>query len=89
MIVEEGKKVGIICVDPTSPLTGGALLGDRIRMKQHYLFRYARIYDCYRYAHRIISKDTNWIAHGSFVISYCARRSEILLEIFHFGYYDD
>ncbi|MHA1884218.1 MAG: methylmalonyl Co-A mutase-associated GTPase MeaB [Promethearchaeota archaeon] len=34
--IEEGKKVGIICVDPTSPLTGGALLGDRIRMKQHF-----------------------------------------------------
>ena len=32
--VDLGKKVGIICVDPTSPLTGGALLGDRIRMKQ-------------------------------------------------------
>src|SRR5262249_19761210 len=27
-----GKKVGIIAVDPSSPLTGGALLGDRIRM---------------------------------------------------------
>ena len=35
-IVEEGKNVGIICVDPTSPLSGGALLGDRIRMKQNY-----------------------------------------------------
>jgi LAO/AO transport system kinase len=34
--VEQSKKVGIICVDPTSPLTGGALLGDRIRMKQHF-----------------------------------------------------
>lgn len=34
--VELGKKVGIVCVDPTSPLTGGALLGDRIRMKQHF-----------------------------------------------------
>ena len=34
--VDEGKKVGITCVDPTSPLTGGALLGDRIRMKQHF-----------------------------------------------------
>ncbi|MHA1894636.1 MAG: methylmalonyl Co-A mutase-associated GTPase MeaB, partial [Candidatus Helarchaeota archaeon] len=32
----EGKKVGIICVDPTSPLTGGAILGDRIRMKKHF-----------------------------------------------------
>jgi len=28
----QGKKVGIIAVDPTSPFTGGALLGDRIRM---------------------------------------------------------
>ncbi len=28
--------VGIIAVDPTSPFTGGALLGDRIRMEQHY-----------------------------------------------------
>jgi len=29
---EEGKTVGIIAVDPTSPFTGGAILGDRIRM---------------------------------------------------------
>jgi len=29
-----GKKVGIIAVDPTSPFTGGALLGDRVRMNQ-------------------------------------------------------
>jgi GTPase len=28
----KGKKVGIIAVDPTSPFTGGALLGDRVRM---------------------------------------------------------
>ena len=34
--VDLGKKIGIICVDPSSPLTGGALLGDRIRMKQHF-----------------------------------------------------
>ncbi len=27
-----GKRVGVVAVDPTSPLTGGALLGDRIRM---------------------------------------------------------
>ncbi len=31
----EGKKVGIIAVDPTSPFTGGAILGDRIRMQEH------------------------------------------------------
>jgi len=28
-----GESVGILCVDPTSPFTGGALLGDRIRMQ--------------------------------------------------------
>jgi len=32
-------KVGIIAVDPTSPISGGALLGDRIRMQQHALDR--------------------------------------------------
>jgi len=31
---KENKKVGIIAVDPTSPFTGGALLGDRIRMNE-------------------------------------------------------
>lgn len=29
-----GKKVGVVAVDPTSPFTGGALLGDRIRMQE-------------------------------------------------------
>jgi LAO/AO transport system kinase len=29
-----GKRVGIVAVDPTSPFTGGALLGDRIRMEE-------------------------------------------------------
>ncbi len=31
------KSVGIVCVDPSSPFTGGALLGDRIRMQEHTL----------------------------------------------------
>src|SRR2546428_312170 len=31
----EGKTVGIIAVDPTSPYSGGAILGDRIRMQSH------------------------------------------------------
>lgn len=31
------KTVGIVCVDPSSPFTGGALLGDRIRMQGHAL----------------------------------------------------
>ncbi len=30
-----GKKVGIVAIDPTSPFTGGAILGDRIRMNRH------------------------------------------------------
>ena len=32
----QNKTVAIIAVDPSSALTGGALLGDRIRMKKHY-----------------------------------------------------
>jgi len=32
---KEGKSVGIVAVDPTSPFTGGAILGDRIRMQRH------------------------------------------------------
>ncbi|MBM3924445.1 MAG: methylmalonyl Co-A mutase-associated GTPase MeaB [SAR202 cluster bacterium] len=34
---KKGLSVGIIAVDPTSPYSGGALLGDRIRMEGHYL----------------------------------------------------
>jgi len=33
---KQDKTVGIIAVDPTSPYTGGAILGDRIRMGSHY-----------------------------------------------------
>jgi len=32
---KKGLKVGIVAIDPTSPITGGALLGDRIRMVDH------------------------------------------------------
>ncbi|HED07954.1 MAG TPA: methylmalonyl Co-A mutase-associated GTPase MeaB [Ignavibacteria bacterium] len=32
ILIRQNKKVGIIAVDPTSPFTGGALLGDRVRM---------------------------------------------------------
>ena len=32
---KKGLSVGVIAVDPTSPITGGALLGDRIRMSNH------------------------------------------------------
>lgn len=30
-----GRKVGVLAVDPSSPFTGGALLGDRVRMQDH------------------------------------------------------
>jgi LAO/AO transport system kinase len=33
---KDGRTVGIIAVDPTSPYTGGAILGDRIRMQEHF-----------------------------------------------------
>lgn len=32
---KRGGKVGVVAVDPSSPLTGGALLGDRVRMQVH------------------------------------------------------
>ena len=32
-----GERVGVLAVDPTSPFTGGALLGDRVRMQEHAL----------------------------------------------------
>ena len=34
---QDGLTVGILAVDPTSPFTGGAILGDRIRMQRHFL----------------------------------------------------
>jgi LAO/AO transport system kinase len=33
---KESRSVGIVAVDPTSPYTGGAILGDRIRMQDHF-----------------------------------------------------
>lgn len=33
---KEGKTIGIVAVDPTSPFSGGAILGDRIRMLSHH-----------------------------------------------------
>ncbi|HEX3106879.1 MAG TPA: methylmalonyl Co-A mutase-associated GTPase MeaB [Terriglobales bacterium] len=33
---KQNHTIGIIAVDPTSPYTGGAILGDRIRMQQHF-----------------------------------------------------
>ncbi len=32
---ERGQTVGVVAVDPTSPYTGGAILGDRVRMQRH------------------------------------------------------
>jgi GTPase len=34
---EAGERVGVVAVDPTSPFSGGAILGDRIRMQRHAL----------------------------------------------------
>jgi len=34
---KQQQKVGVLAIDPTSPYSGGALLGDRIRMQQHTL----------------------------------------------------
>lgn len=32
---QQGKSVGVLAVDPTSPFSGGAILGDRVRMQKH------------------------------------------------------
>jgi LAO/AO transport system kinase len=34
---ERDVEVGVLAIDPTSPFSGGALLGDRVRMQDHYL----------------------------------------------------
>jgi len=34
---KDGLKIGVVAVDPSSPFTGGAVLGDRIRMQEHTL----------------------------------------------------
>ena len=36
---QQGKRIGIVAVDPTSPFSGGAILGDRIRMAELYTDR--------------------------------------------------
>lgn len=33
---KEGKRVAVVAIDPTSPFSGGAILGDRIRMQRHF-----------------------------------------------------
>lgn len=33
---QRGKRVAVLAIDPSSPLSGGALLGDRLRMTEHY-----------------------------------------------------
>ncbi|MEN9599977.1 MAG: methylmalonyl Co-A mutase-associated GTPase MeaB [Bacteroidota bacterium] len=35
-LIQQGKKVAVLCVDPSSPFNFGALLGDRIRMSEWY-----------------------------------------------------
>lgn len=35
-LVEAGKKIGVLCIDPSSPFNLGAVLGDRIRMSNWY-----------------------------------------------------
>lgn len=34
---QAGKTVGVVAVDPSSPFSGGAVLGDRVRMQEHFL----------------------------------------------------
>jgi LAO/AO transport system ATPase len=34
-LIDRGRRVGVVAVDPSSPMTGGAVLGDRVRMGEH------------------------------------------------------
>src|SRR4051812_5192416 len=36
LLLEQGKRIAIIAIDPSSPFNYGALLGDRIRMSKHF-----------------------------------------------------
>ena len=36
LLINEGKKIGVLCIDPSSPFNLGAVLGDRIRMSAWY-----------------------------------------------------
>jgi LAO/AO transport system kinase len=36
LLRKKGMTVGVVAVDPTSPFSGGAILGDRVRMEQHF-----------------------------------------------------
>ena len=40
ILVNNGKKVAVLCIDPSSPFNLGALLGDRIRMSEWYNHSY-------------------------------------------------
>ncbi|MBL4752756.1 MAG: methylmalonyl Co-A mutase-associated GTPase MeaB [Flavobacteriales bacterium] len=35
-LADDGKKVGVLCIDPTSPFNYGSLLADRLRMGEHF-----------------------------------------------------
>ncbi|MCH8300897.1 MAG: ATP/GTP-binding protein, partial [Candidatus Marinimicrobia bacterium] len=37
LYTESGKSIGIVAIDPTSPFSGGALLGDRLRLQEFSL----------------------------------------------------
>lgn len=37
LLSKEGKRIGVIAIDPTSPFNFGSILGDRIRMSEHFL----------------------------------------------------
>jgi len=39
LLREQGERIGIVAIDPSSPVSGGAILGDRIRMMDHALDR--------------------------------------------------
>ena len=74
---EKGATVGVLAVDPSSPFTGGALLGDRIRMQQHYLDSGVFIRSL---ATRGSSGGLPRATRGAVKILYAAKKDVIILE---------
>lgn len=68
-----GSRVGVLAVDPSSPFSGGAVLGDRIRMQRHYL-------DDQVFIRSLSSRGS----HGG--LARATRNVARLLDAFHFDF---
>lgn len=71
------KKVAVLAIDPSSPITGGALLGDRIRMKRHYLDPGVFIRSI---ATRVALGGISWSTKGALIVLDAMKYDVIFIE---------